>query len=66
MEELYKYFPDRIFRTVIPRNIKLAEAPSHGKAIRDYSKHSRATKAYERLGREIIHTEIKPFNPKKL
>jgi chromosome partitioning protein len=57
MEELYQYFPNRIFRTVIPRNVKLAEAPSHGRTIREYAKHSRAAKAYERLGREIIDTE---------
>ncbi len=66
MEELYKYFPNRIFRSVIPRNIKLAEAPSHGKPVRDYSKRSKATKAYERLGREVIDTEIHPINTIKL
>lgn len=61
MEELYKYFPHRIFRTVIPRNIKLAEAPSHGKPIRDYARSSRASRAYERLSREIIETELPAF-----
>ncbi|MFA6198564.1 MAG: AAA family ATPase [Patescibacteria group bacterium] len=57
MDELYKFFPNRIFRSVIPRNIKLAEAPSHGRSIREYARHSRADKAYERLGRELIDTE---------
>ena len=53
-EELYKYFPARILRTVIPRNIKLAESPSHGKVIGDYDPQSRGAKAYERLAREVI------------
>ncbi len=66
MEELYKYFPDRVFRSVIPRYIKFAEAPSHGKPIRDYARKSRAARAYERLGREVIDTEIRPINSNKL
>jgi len=55
--ELYKYFPDKIFRSVIPRNIKLAEAPSFGKSILHYAKRSPGGKAYERLTREIIEQE---------
>jgi len=55
--ELYKYFPDKIFRSVIPRNIKLAEAPSYGKSILHYSKRSPGGKAYDRLAREIIEQE---------
>ena len=66
MEELYKYFPDRIFRSVIPRYVKFAEAPSHGKPIREYAGKSRAAKAYERLSRELIDTETKPFISKKI
>jgi len=52
--EIYKYFPNKIFRTVIPRNVRLAEAPSHGKTILDYSPKSPGAKAYERLAREIV------------
>ena len=52
--ELYKYFPNRIFRTVIPRTVRLAEAPSHGKSILDYDPKSVGAKAYERLAREIL------------
>ncbi len=52
--EIYQYFPDRIFRTVIPRNVRLAEAPSHGKSILDYDPKSSGAKAYERLAREIL------------
>lgn len=52
--ELYKYFPDRIFRSVIPRNVRLAEAPSHGKSIKDYDRESSGAKAYHRLAKEIL------------
>lgn len=52
--ELYKHFPARIFRSVIPRNVRLAEAPSHGKPIRDYDFASAGSQAYKRLAQEII------------
>ncbi len=55
--ELYRYFPKKIFRTVIPRNIRLAEAPSHGKTILGYDPSSRGGKAYERLAREFLSFE---------
>lgn len=52
--ELYKFFPSRIFRTVIPRNIALAEAPSYGQSILEYDPKSKGAKAYERLAREVL------------
>lgn len=52
--ELYKYFPNKIFRSIVPRNIRLTESPSHGKTILDYSPDSPGAKAYERLAREIM------------
>lgn len=58
--ELYQYFPNKIFRTVIPRNVKLAEAPSHGKAIRHFDKGSKGARAYEKLALEIVETEAAP------
>jgi len=54
LQELYRYFPDKIFRSVIPRSIRLAEAPSFGKTIAHYDPESKAAKAYERLAREFI------------
>mgnify|MGYP001567255496 CR=1 FL=1 len=53
LSELYKYFPNQIFRSVIPRNVRLAEAPSHGKTIMSYDGSSKGARAYERLAREI-------------
>jgi len=54
MNELYKYFPNNIFRSVIPRTVRLAEAPSFGKSILHYEPHGKGAKSYERLAREII------------
>ncbi|NQU83907.1 MAG: ParA family protein [Parcubacteria group bacterium] len=54
MDELYQYFPNRIFRSIIPRSVRLAEAPSHGKSILEYDPKGKAAKAYERLAKEII------------
>jgi len=54
MDELYKYFPDTIFRSVIPRTVRLAEAPSFGKTIVQYDPHGKGSRAYERLAREIL------------
>lgn len=60
--ELYQYFPNKIFRTVIPRNVKLAEAPSFGQSILHYDKKSPGGKAYEKLAREVMEHEIKNNN----
>lgn len=52
--DLYRNFPHRIFRCVIPRSVRLAEAPSHGKTIFAFDRWSRAARAYEKLGREVM------------
>ncbi len=57
MAELYKFFPNKIFRSVIPRNVRLAEAPSFGQPIAHYDPWSKGAKAYERLAREILDLE---------
>lgn len=53
-EEVDKYFGPKVFKTIIPRNVRLAEAPSHGQAISDYDKNSKGAKAYEALANEVI------------
>jgi chromosome partitioning protein len=58
LEELYKYFPNKIFRSVIPRTVRLAEAPSFGQAIGSYDPGSKAATAYDRLAREVIEALI--------
>ncbi len=57
MEELYQFFPNRIFRSVIPRSVRLAEAPSYGRSILHYDPKSRGGKAYEGLAREVLSLE---------
>jgi len=59
MDELYKYFPDTIFRSVIPRTVRLAEAPSFGKSILHYDPNGKGARAYERLAREIVEKHSK-------
>ena len=54
LRELYNYFPNKIFRSVIPRSVRLSEAPSHGKSILHYDPTSKAAKAYEKLAREFV------------
>lgn len=54
LEELYQYFPGNIFKSVIPRSVRLAEAPSFSKPICEYEPESKGAKAYERLAREIL------------
>ncbi|OGF20685.1 chromosome partitioning protein ParA [Candidatus Falkowbacteria bacterium RIFOXYA2_FULL_38_12] len=58
LKELYQYFPNKIFRSVIPRNIRLAEAPSHGLSILHYDARSKGARAYERLARELLESKI--------
>lgn len=57
MEELYQHFPNRIFRSVVPRNVRLAESPSYGRSILHYDPNSKGGKAYEKLAREVIDLE---------
>ena len=54
LHELYKFFPNNIFRSVIPRTVRLAEAPSFGKSIFHYEPSGKGAKAYERLSRELL------------
>ncbi|MDD5113551.1 MAG: ParA family protein [Methylobacter sp.] len=56
-EQLIRYFGDKVFRTCIPRNIRLAEAPSHGLPVIGYDKSSRGAMAYIALAGEMIRKE---------
>ena len=53
-EEVKRYFPGKVYASVIPRNVRLSEAPSHGKPISAYDRLSRGAEAYEGLGREFL------------
>lgn len=54
VEEVKKYFKNKVFKTMIPRNIRLAEAPSHGLSIMDYDKSSKGAISYGKLAKEVI------------
>lgn len=53
-EEVRRHFPGKVFMTVIPRNIRLAEAPSHGIPVTAYDKSSRGAVAYKAMAEEFI------------
>jgi chromosome partitioning protein len=58
--EVERYFADRLFRTVIPRNVRLTEAPSHGRSILQYDLRSAGAVAYLELAREVMaHDEAR-------
>ena len=53
-EEVKRHFPGQVYATVIPRNVRLSEAPSHGKPVCAYDSLSRGAEAYEALARELL------------
>lgn len=53
-EEIKKHFPGKVFKSVIPRNIRLAEAPSHGLPVGVYDKFSKGARAYKALAKEVL------------
>jgi chromosome partitioning protein len=54
VEEVRRFFPDRIFDTIVPRSVRLAEAPSYGQSIAEYDPTSRGGRAYTAFTRELI------------
>ncbi|MFS0865536.1 ParA family protein [Fredinandcohnia sp. 179-A 10B2 NHS] len=54
IEEVKKYFQDKVYKTIIPRNIRLSEAPSHGEPIIIYDPKSRGAEVYLDLAKEVI------------
>jgi len=54
-DELSNHFGDLLFKTVIPRNIRLAEAPSHGIPISEYDKWSKGARSYKALSKEVMN-----------
>ncbi|GEK29605.1 ParA family protein [Furfurilactobacillus siliginis] len=57
--EVQKYFGDRVYKTIIPRNVRLSEAPSHGLAIIDYDPKSRGAEVYSELAEEVLEAHGK-------
>jgi chromosome partitioning protein len=53
VEEVKKFFRNKVFRTIIPRNVRLSEAPSHGKPVVLYEPRSRGAEVYRELAEEV-------------
>jgi chromosome partitioning protein len=54
VEEVKKYFPNKVFKTVIPRNVRLSEAPSYGQPVIYFDRASRGSQAYTDLAKELV------------
>jgi chromosome partitioning protein len=57
------FFKEKVFDTAIPRNVRLAEAPSHGKPVLLYDVKSRGATAYVNLAREVIGRRVQATGP---
>ena len=57
IDEVKKYFQDKVYKTIIPRNVRLSEAPSHGEPIILYDSKSRGAEVYLELAREVIKND---------
>ncbi len=57
VDEVRKYFPDQTFHAVVPRSVRLSEAPSHGQTILTYAPHSSGAEAYAALAEELMARE---------
>jgi len=59
IEEVKKYFQEKVYQTIIPRNVRLSEAPSHGQSIITYDPKSKGAEVYLELAKEVITHEQK-------
>ncbi|WP_128739076.1 ParA family protein [Desulfocucumis palustris] len=57
VEEVKKHFRDKVYKTIIPRNVRLSEAPSHGKPVMVYDRRSRGSEVYQDLAKEVMGIE---------
>ncbi|MFV0558890.1 MAG: ParA family protein [Enterococcus sp.] len=57
VEEVRRYFQEKVYETIIPRNIRLSEAPSHGLSIVDYDLRSKGAEVYQTLAKEVLARE---------
>jgi chromosome partitioning protein len=57
VDEVKAFFPGKVFKSIVPRNVRLSEAPSHGKAIIDYDSKSKGAEVYRELAKEVLEIE---------
>jgi len=58
VKEVKKYFENKVYKTVIPRNVRLSEAPSYGMPISIYDARSKGAKAYEKFAKELLKNNV--------
>ena len=64
VEEVRRFFPQRTFKTIVPRSVRLAEAPSYGQTIDEYDPASRGAAAYDQVADELIdRLRLRPMIP---
>ncbi len=66
VSEVEKYFPDKVFKTKVPRNVRISEAPSHGKPVMYYDKSSKGAESYELVCHEILGEPLELPKKKKV
>ncbi len=57
VDEVKKYFRDKVYQSIVPRNVRLSEAPSHGKPVMVYDRRSRGAEVYRELAKEVLGIE---------
>ncbi|MHB8917508.1 MAG: ParA family protein [Desulfocucumaceae bacterium] len=57
VDEVKRHFKDKVYRSIIPRNVRLSEAPSHGKPVMVYDRRSRGAEVYHDLAKEVLGIE---------
>jgi chromosome partitioning protein len=57
VEEVRRYFGNRVYDTIVPRTVRLSEAPGYGQPITSYDGRSKGAKAYRRLAKEVLERE---------
>jgi chromosome partitioning protein len=57
VDEVKKYFKGKVYRAIVPRNVRLSEAPSHGKPVMVYDRRSKGSEVYHELAKEVMGIE---------
>jgi chromosome partitioning protein len=57
VDEVKKFFKNKVYKNIIPRNVRLSEAPSHGKPVMLYDPRSRGAEVYQELAKEVLGIE---------
>ena len=62
VDEVKRFFPDKVYRTIIPRNVRISEAPGFGRPVIYYDEASKGAEAYIELAKEVIQNNTEEIN----